>query len=620
MNQNKSAINQPNFHTHLRVLIGMLCTLIATPIFAQQDAPYSPYASDGKSKQVLWGDTHLHTNLSLDARAFGVELDQATAYRFARGEQVTSTHGLPVKLSRPLDFLVVSDHSDAMGTMAEIINGNPDFLADPKVKDWYTRLTDPNNKEILTTRMEVMQALTDGSGPKVLYNKSFFKSVWDGYLDVAEQYNEPGRFTTMIGYEWTSSPGGSNLHRNVLYRDGAKQAANMLPFTATESENPENLWRWMESYEKKSGGQILAIAHNGNISNGIMFPEINPETGEPLTGDYVKTRARWEPLYEVTQIKGDGETHPFLSKNDEFAGYEIWDRGNFTGVPKTQEMLPYEYARAALTRGLKLGKSLGSNPYQFGMIGSTDSHTGLATGEEDNFYGKMSYMEPSKGRWKRVLGKVAKTATMGWQMTGSGYAGVWATENTREAIFDAMKRRETYATTGPRMTVKFDASYDQRAVPMGGVLTSGKSRRSPVFSVSAWKDPMGANLDRIQIVKGWLDINGKTHESVINVAWAGARELDGKGKLAGIGSTVNIPTATYSNSIGSTLLEKKWQDPNFNRNQSAYYYVRVLEIPTPRWTAYDAKRFGETVDNPDVPMTTQERAYTSPIWFQPKLL
>lgn len=617
MNLNKHLPDAAALFAKLVLLLGVSFIVVATPVLSEQASPYSPYASDGESKQVLWGDTHVHTTLSLDARAFGVELDQATAYRFARGEQVTSTHGLPVKLSRPLDFLVVSDHSDAMGSMDEIINGNPDFLAVPKVKDWYTRLTDPNNKGILSTRMEVMRALTDGSGPKVLYNKGFFKSVWGSYLDVAEQYNEPGRFTAMIGYEWTSSEGGNNLHRNVLYRDGAKEASTILPFTAFESGNPEDLWRWMDSYEKKSGGQILALAHNGNISNGIMFPEINPETGKPLTGDYAETRARWEPLYEVTQIKGDGETHPFLSKNDEFANYETWDRGNFAGVPKTNEMLPYEYARAALTRGLKLGESLGTNPYKFGMIGSTDSHTGLATGEENNFFGKMSYMEPSKGRWNRVLGKVADTTSKGWQMTGSGYAAVWATENTREAIFDAMKRRETYATTGPRMTVKFNASYGRQSVPMGGTLSAGKSRRSPVFSVSAWKDPMGANLDRIQIIKGWLDWNGKTHESVINIAWAGDREQDENGELAAIGATVDIASASYSNSIGSTLLERRWQDPNFDRNQSAYYYLRVLEIPTPRWTAYDAKRFAETIDDPEVPMTTQERAYTSPIWFQP---
>ena len=590
----------------------------ASSIAVEASGPYSPYARNSDQKMVLWGDTHLHTMLSLDARAFGVELDQETAYRFARGEQVISTHGRPVKLQRPLDFLVVSDHSDAMGTMSEIITGNKSFMKDAKVADWNKRLNDPDNQDILTTRMEVMTSLTDGSAPKILFDKGFFKDTWDDYLTTADKFNEPGRFTAMIGYEWTSSPEGSNLHRNVLYRDGAKKAGEMLPFTSTESDNPEDLWKWLDRYEKESGGKILAIAHNGNISNGIMFPEINPETGEKLSKGYAETRDRWEPLYEVTQIKGDGETHPLLSPNDEFADYETWARGNFSGVLKTNEMIPYEYAREALKRGLRLQQELGTNPYQFGMIGSTDSHTGLATGDEDNFFGKMSYMEPSAERWDGVLGKVGKTITMGWQMTASGYAAVWATENTREAIFDAMMRRETYATTGPRMLVKFEATYADQVVPMGGELLGSTGSDGPVFKVSAWKDPLGANLDRIQIVKGWLDQAGNTHESVIDVVWAGGRELDAKGKLKSIGNTVDVKTASYANSIGAAALQKEWRDPDFDAGQSTFYYVRVLEIPTPRWTNYDAVRFNETIDNEEVPMTTQERAYTSPIWFTSK--
>lgn len=591
-----------------------LC-MATTSLAAENQAGYSPYAKSDNEKVVLWGDTHLHTTLSLDARAFGVELDQETAYRFARGEQVISTHGIPVKLQRPLDFLVVSDHSDAMGTMSEIISGNKTFMKDPTVVDWNKRLNDPDNKNILTTRMEVMTSLANGSAPKILFDKDFFKSTWDNYLSTADNFNEPGRFTAMIGYEWTSSPGGSNLHRNVLYRDGAKKAGKMLPFTTTESDNPEDLWAWLEQYEKKSGGKILAIAHNGNLSNGIMFPEINPETGEKLSEGYAETRDRWEPLYEVTQIKGDGEAHPLLSPNDEFADYETWARGNFAAVPKTNEMLPYEYAREALKLGLKLEQELGTNPYQFGMIGSTDSHTGLATADEDNFFGKMSYMEPSAERWDGVLGKVGETITMGWRMAASGYAAVWATENTREAIFDAMMRRETYATTGPRMLVKFEANYGNQTVPMGGELFGAADVEGPIFKMSAWKDPLGANLDRIQIVKGWLDQEGNTHESVIDVIWAGDREFDTNGKLEAVGDTVDVKTASYENSIGVAVLETQWQDPDFDANQSTFYYVRVLEIPTPRWTTYDAVRFSEIIDNDEVPKTTQERAYTSPIWF-----
>lgn len=328
-------------------------------------------------------------------------------------------------------------------------------------------------------------------------------------------------------------------------------------------------------------------------------------------------RARWEPLYEVTQIKGDGETHPFLSRNDEFADYETWDNGNFAGVPKTEAMLPFEYARSALRIGLALDKKLGTNPYQFGMIGSTDSHTALATGEEDNFFGKMAYMEPSATRWSSALAKTAEIVTMGWQMTASGYAAVWASENTREAIFDAMMRKETYATTGPRMVVRFDAEHGDQSVPMGGNLNPAQGHQSPIFSISALKDPIGANLDRVQVVKGWLNKDGTTSEAVINVAWAGERKLDEDGNLPVLGSTVDLDTATYDNSIGAGDLRAEWQDPDFDPNQAAFYYVRVIEIPTPRWTAFDAARYGIEMDE-DIPMITQERAYTSPIWYEPK--
>lgn len=595
----------------------VLLTLGAAQYGIADDAGdiYSPYATQVGDKRLLWGDTHLHTTLSLDARSFGVELDAETAFRFARGEQVRATHGEYVKLSRPLDFLVVSDHSDAMGTMSEIIRGNPDFIANDTVASWHERLTTAEGRDLLKARMEVMLALTKGTAPDFLFDPDFFREVWQDYLDTAEAFNEPGRFTTLIGYEWTSSPQGNNLHRNVLYRDGADKAGQLLPFTTADSDNPEDLWRWLQAYEDKTGGEVLAIAHNGNISNGLMFPETNPVTGEPLSGDYARTRARWEPLYEVTQIKGDGETHPFLSVNDEFADYETWDRANFDGQSKTESMFQYEYAREALKRGLLLGESLGTNPYQFGMIGSTDSHTALATGDEDNFFGKMSYLEPSANRWQDSLGEVGDFKVLGWEMAASGYAAVWATDNTRAAIFDAMKRRETYATTGPRMVVRFDAELGDQKVPMGGSLSAHESV-APVFSVSALKDPDGANLDRIQVVKGWVDASGETREFVYDVVWSGEREPDQDGKLPPVGNTVDVPTARYSNTIGAVELSADWQDPDFDARQPAFYYVRVLEIPTPRWTAYDAVRFDVQMDS-KVPMITQERAYTSPIWFKP---
>ncbi len=420
----------------------------------------------------------------------------------------------------------------------------------------------------------------------------------------------------------------------MLYRDGSDLARRMLPYTTSESFNPEDLWTWMETYEAETGGDVLALAHNGNLSNGLMFPvETNPKTGEPLTGDYAKRRATWEPLYEVTQIKGDGETHPFLSPNDEFADYETWDKANLGPVVKEDWMLQYEYAREALKNGLKLEASLGANPYKFGMVGSTDSHTALATAEEENFFGKHSGLEPEAHRWEHVVGEFGDVRIVGWEMAASGYAGVWATENTREAIFDAMERKEVYATTGPRMTVRFFGGWDfvdadantrlpaqtgyTKGVPMGGDLSSAPEGAAPSFLVAAAKDAYSGNLDRIQIVKGWLDADGATQEKVHDVVWSGDRQPGADGTLPSVGDTVDVATASWTNTIGAPELITVWRDPDFDPALSAFYYARVLEIPTPRWTAYDAMRFGVTMPE-DVPMIGQERAYTSPIWYTPE--
>jgi hypothetical protein len=407
----------------------------------------------------------------------------------------------------------------------------------------------------------------------------------------------------------------------------------MLPFTAAESFNPEDLWKWMEKYEDKTGGRLLALAHNGNVSNGLMFPLINPVTGKPLTREYAETRIRWEPIYEVTQIKGDGETHSYLSPNDEFADYETWDKANLGPVPKKKEMLQYEYAREALKNGLKLEQKLGVNPYKFGMVGSTDSHTGLATAEEENFFGKHSGKEPKPERWSALVGEFGDIKYFGWEQVSSGYAAVWATENTRKAIFDAMKRKEVYATTGPRMTVWFFGGWNftiddaearapgiigySKGVSMGGNLSSARKGKSPSFLVAALRDPYRGNLDRIQIVKGWLDKKGKTHEKVYDVAVSDGRKIEADGRCkTPVGNTVNVKNATWTNTIGDSEFITAWKDPDFDPKQRAFYYARVIEIPTPRWTAYDAKRYGVKMSD-EVPMITQERAYTSPIWYTP---
>lgn len=639
----------------LKILFVILCTLtLVTGVQAQDENPvgltptpedaegmatspnYSPYAGRGFPTQVYWGDTHVHTNNSLDARGFGVTLGPEEAYRFARGEEVTTSNGERFKLSRPLDWLVVSDHSDGMGAMKEIIAGNPNLLKDPQVRKWHEAFRTGAEAAFEAT-MEVINAFSQGKIPEVVLDRTFQQTVWDDYIEIAERFNEPERFTAIIGYEWTSTENGNNLHRNVLYRDGAERARRMVPYTTAESFNPEDLWQWMRRYEEETGGQLLALAHNGNMSNGIMFPvERNPATGEPLTADYAKQRSRWEPLYEVTQIKGDGETHPLLSSDDEFADYETLALGNLNlTVPKEDGMLQYEYAREALKNGLKIGTKLGTNPYKFGMVGSSDTHTALAAVEEDNYIGKHAGTEPSPERWNHPMAKFEGRQYEGYAMASSGYAAVWATANTRKALFDAMKRKEVYATTGPRMLVRFWGGWDfveadaksrlpaavgyAKGVPMGGDLTKGPGGKSPTFLVAALKDPYGANLDRIQIVKGWVDKNGETHEQVYNVIWgnAASRKLNEKGKLPPVGNTVDVKNATWTNTIGDPELIAVWNDPDFDPALKAFYYARVIEIPTPRWTAYDAKRFNLTVAK-EVVMTTQERAYTSPIWYSPE--
>ncbi len=453
-------------------------------------------------------------------------------------------------------------------------------------------------------------------------------SAWEKTIAIADKYNAPGKFTAMIGYEWTvNAGGGDNLHRNVVYRDAADKAKAMLPLTTFQTQDPEELWKWMADYEAKTGGRLLAIPHNGNLSNGRMFEEVRFD-GSPLTRGYAETRAKWEPLFETTQMKGQSESHPELSPEDEFAGNDLWDDTNLNGVPKKAGMRRTEYWREALKSGLRLEGTLGANPFKYGANGATDTHTGLATSDEDNFWGKFKTVEPSAERWKVPImrGKVA------WQQAAAGKMGVWATANTREALWDAMQRRETYSTSGPRMTVRFFAGYEfaegdakgdiaaagyAKGVPMGGELEAGPAGKAPAFLFAAMKDPAGAHLDRIQIVKGWVDAAGKTHEKIFDVSWSGDRKPGADGKLPAVGNTVDLATAKYSNSIGAPQLIGWFRDPGFDPKLRAFYYVRVLEIPTPRWVLYDKVRFGIGDMPSEVPLVHQERAVTSPIWFSP---
>lgn len=610
------------------------------PAAAERTAPkppYSPYAGRNFPSRPFFGDTHLHTSFSMDAGAFGARVDPRAAYRFARGEEITASSGQPVKLSRPLDFLVVSDHSDNMGFFPDLFAGKPEVLAHPMGRKWYDMIQAGKGGD---AALEIIVAFSQGTFPKELMyfpGTRAYRGAWKETIDAAEHYNDPGRFTAFIGFEWTSNTGGNNLHRNVIFRDGGDKAIQVEPFTVYPpfgSDDPVQLWKWMAAYETKTGGSVMAIAHNGNLSNGAMFPIVE-QFGKKIDRDYIETRAKWERLYEVTQTKGTGESHPFLSPTDEFADYELWDKGNLDGsAAKTKDMLAGEYARSALKNGLKLAQEFGTNPYQFGLIGSTDAHTGLVAVEEDNFFGKTTPQEPSPHRLTATFFNNARTGVkiMDWEVGSSGYAAVWAQNNTRESIWDAMQRKETYATTGTRLVLRFFGGWDfttndaatrnpaqvgyTKGVPMGGDLKQAPAGKSATFLVAALRDPLGANLDRVQIIKGWLDAKGELHEKVHDVVWSGDRKPGADGMLPPVGNTVDVANATWSNTIGAPELISVWTDPGFDAKQRAFYYVRVLEIPTPRWTAYDAKRFGnKPVEG--TRMTITERAYSSPIWYTP---
>jgi hypothetical protein len=601
---------------------------------------YSPWAERSFPSQVYWGETHLHTGLSLDAGLFGNTTGHDTAYRLARGEQVVSSTGQPLKLSRPLDFLVITDHSDMMGIATDIQRGAPNILANAKGKEWAEGFA-KGGQAAAEAAFDLITNFSQGTVPEEFVSQyspgaTIYDNVWEKIVKAAETYNKPGRFTAFIGFEWTSVPKGFNLHRNVILRDGGNRAGQVVPMTTMApigSTDPLDLYKWLDDYEEKTGGRALAISHNGNLSNGWMFPVDRTYAGGRVNKEYVTLRARWEPLYEVTQIKGDGETHPSLSPDDEFADYGTWDTGNLDLTElKVPEMLPGEYAREALKRGLMLEEKLGTNPYKFGMVGATDAHTSLSTAEEDNFFSKAVSVEPSATRITHPFIKSALGAIEGDMLVASGYQGIWATENTREALFDAMERKETYATTGSRISVRFFGGWDfgaddlrsrqpafigyEKGVPMGGDLTMAPEGKAPTFMVIALRDPIGANLDRTQIIKGWMDDDGDLQEKVYDVVWSGDRQVGSDGKLPPVGNTVDIEAANWTNTIGASELVTIWTDPDFDADQRAFYYVRVLEIPTPRWVLYDKVRLGAQI--PDgVELIHQERAYTSPIWYTP---
>ncbi|PLW67250.1 DUF3604 domain-containing protein [Pseudohalioglobus lutimaris] len=595
---------------------------------------YSPYPEQTFPNQVLFGDTHLHTAFSADAGLVGALLTPDDAYRYARGEVVTSNTGLQARLARPLDFLVVTDHAENLGLPAAVLTKDPVLTATEWGRQIIKKMSIGGIDGMTAAYEFWLAAVSSGNDP--LAGTDFAQTMWERATESADANNLPGAFTAMIGFEWTSQPNGANMHRNVIYRGGKAEADQVIPISTFDTDDPERLWDWMEAYETKTGGRILAIPHGGNLSNGLMFDDVTLTDRRPLDAEYAARRMRWEPLYEITQIKGDGEAHPALSTEDEFADYETWDNGSFGPEPKTPDMLPREYAREAFKRGMAYEAQFGVNPFKFGVVGSTDAHTGLTAETEDNFYGKVAVTEPTADPIRfdeAITGRVGNVEPQRhWMASAAGLVGVWSRENTREAIWDSLAAKEVFATTGTRMTVRVFGGFDftaadlnrpdfarygyENGVPMGSDLNTAPRGKTPRFLVRVMRDVDGANLDRVQMVKGWLNADGSTGEKVYDIAWSDDRVADAEGKLPPVGNTVNARDASYSNSIGSPYLATFWEDPHFDRSQRAFYYVRVIEIPTPRWTTFDAKVFDVAI--PEGANTwIDERAYTSPIWYNP---
>jgi hypothetical protein len=607
----------------------VLLACVAGPLVGHA-AEYSRPVEQNYPKNVYWGDTHLHTRNSADAYSLGnMNLTPTDAFRFAQGKAVVAHNGMNVQLRRPLDFLVVSDHAEYLGGYYRFNVGDPIVTDTAPGRQW-AGFRDEGGDAFAKMYATFVSSMQDGVDYPPLPELSR-RLIWQEVAQTADEHNRPGRFTAFTGYEWTSMINGNNLHRVVIYKDGAQTAGQLPPFSGQDSLDPRDLWNALARYEAETGGEVMAIAHNGNLSNGMMFPDESVD-GKPLTRAYAELRARWEPIYEVTQVKGDGEAHPTLSPRDEFADFENWDWDNIgRSQAKEDWMLQHEYARGALKLGLKFEDKLGVNPFKFGLIGSTDGHNSISTTQEDNFFGKFPESEPSPERLQNAMAN--NRLWQNWRLVASGYAAVWARENTREALFAAMKRREVYATTGSRITVRFfggwnyesgltdtpaylDAAY-AHGVPMGGDLSAAPKGEAPAFIAVASKDPDGANLDRVQIIKGWLDRDGTLQEKVYDVAWSDGRKSDAEtGKVPAVGTTVNVPNATYANTIGAAGLATVWTDPDFDPKVKAFYYLRVIEIPRPRWTAYDAAYF--KLDLPDeIPTMIQDRAYSSPIWYTP---
>ena len=568
-------------------------------------------------RNLYWGDLHIHTSYSTDAYISGVKATPNDAYTFVKGGEIKHAGGYGIRMSRPLDFAAVTDHSEYIGVLRAT---DPDLpLKNRGLRERLLKDGRISNTLLMAQTMlgfDLENALVPGW-------KDFSRAAWRDIVATAEKHNDPGRFTAFIGYEWSSMPGERNLHRNVIYRSAHVPE---LPFSSVDSEDPRDLWTALEQ-QRKQGMTSFAIPHNGNVSDGRMYDEVMFD-GKMMDASYARRRMENEPLSEMFQVKGSSETHPLLSNEDEFAGFEIYD----TLLSQSQEdsRARGSYIRDALRTGLEMSHNEGFNPYRFGVIGSSDGHNASSPVDENNYHGKLPILDGSAGLRMGEANFYPASMPGGQRWSSAGLAAVWAQENTRGSLYDAMLRKETYATSGPRIVVRFFGGWnypkdlfkqqnwvaqaEQHGVTMGQTLPAGDAA-APAFAVWAMRDPLSGNLDRIQIIKGWVDDAGKSHEKLFNVAWSGPRSLDTAGNLSPVGNTVDATTATYANSIGSGQLSAVWTDPEFDPLQEVFYYARVIEIPTPRWSTYDAVTLGVPAPKP---ISLQERAVTSAIWYQPQ--
>ncbi len=594
-------------------------------ISAAKTADHLPPANP--EKNCYFGDLHLHTSLSFDAFLFTTNTRPEDSYKYAMGESVNYL-GRMVHRNAPLDFLAVTDHAEYLGVLNAVTDPKGSFAGTPYFKKFTNTNPDSSKSMYLQVGGEIMM---NKPNPDFV-TEAIKKSNWQVIIDAAEKYNKPGKFTTFIGYEWTSAPfkpgeGPQNLHRCVIFK-GSKVPA--MPFSAFDSQDPEKLWAYLEN-ARKTGDDVIAMPHNGNASNGLMF-DTKTFSGKAITKKYALKRIENEPLVEIIQGKGQSDTHPALSPNDEFSNFELWE--TLVGAPVKAHFFTGSYVRQAYGIGQEFYEKIGANPFKYGIEGSTDYHSGVSSTEENNYVGSHGNQDDEVRNFKQVL---TDTASVGGEpvvvVGASGLTGVWAEENTRESIFNALKRKECFGTSGNRIKVRMFASWNYPAdlikrsdwvkdayaagVPMGADLPVNSAKaKAPIFIVEALKDPDGGNLDRIQIIKVSTK-NGLSAEKIYDVVWSGDRKPDpATGKVPAVGTTVDLKTASYTNSIGVTSLAGMWTDPNFDPAAEATYYARVLEIPTPRWSTYLAVQHHMPL-NPKVAASIQERAWTSPVWYTP---